>query len=130
MPAKAIYVRYERGMLQSARVIIFQGGLYEVSVIGRRDQTSQKASRGILPNAELKNLLTWLSKGSAKLFTQPRKDPMWPSAYDGADIILQFRKAGKVVRWSNEKYDPGSEKSFPSLPSIDKIVYESAIRSG
>lgn len=54
------------------------------------------------------------------LLEKPRANPMFPSAYDGVDVFLAYNRSGKVVTWTNERFEL-PEKPFPLLSFLEDI---------
>ncbi len=54
------------------------------------------------------------------LLEKPRANPMFPSAYDGVDVFLAYNRSGKVVIWTNERFEL-PEKPFPLLSFLEEI---------
>lgn len=46
----------------------------------------------------------------------PRKNPMFPSAYDATDTFLAYRHGSRSISWNNERFE--EPRAFPLLEML------------
>lgn len=101
-----------------------------VSMDGRvRYEFSDRRSDAVMPRKgttrlsarDLADLKKFLLPASWKtLLVDPRKDVMWPSAYDAMDRVIWARIGKRVERWGNDRYAGGQEA--PLVKLFDRLI--------
>jgi len=113
-----VFAYASRAELASAAVVVTNDHkLVMTQSISSRNGASasnRKVTRE-LTNAEWKSLTGLLTPASwATLPYTKKKNPMWPSCYDGADYIMLGRIGKEVKVWGNDKFEGSITEPYMS----------------
>ena len=117
IPKWQVLAYASRAMLQTTRIDLLANRTVKWSGASRRsDKETTESGTYRLSKDKFAEISKELNEPNWKALTaQKRANPMYPSAYDGMDVVMLLNMKGSARRWSNDVYSLTADNKLLKL---------------